>query len=228
MKNALVLLVIVIVKGLISSGLVAAFRFPPRVALLTGVALAQSAEFSFLLARVGLDVDAVSRPVYDTMLAACVASILLAPALHSVSQPIALRLERWTPYPRRLLHQGDDIDDDGLRGHAVICGYGRVGQVVGEALHRRGFPLLVIEQNPRIARLLRKQGITVLLGSADNQVVLERALVARARVLVVAIPDAMIARRTVDYARRLAPRLDIVARTHSNGERRDAGETRHQ
>jgi CPA2 family monovalent cation:H+ antiporter-2 len=215
----LVFVVIVLVKGLLSAGMVAVFRFPPRVALLTGVALAQSAEFSFLLARLGLDLDAVSRPVYDALLAGAVASVLAAPVLHSVANPFASKLDRWFP------NASSDPDEisaavlEELRGHAVICGYGRVGHVVGEALRRRGFPIFVIESNPRIVRRLKKEGILVALGSADNEVLLKMAGLDRARVLVVAVPDATTARAVVDYARTTVPRLDIVVRTHSVDER---------
>jgi CPA2 family monovalent cation:H+ antiporter-2 len=214
-----VLAMIVLVKGAISAGLVAVFRFPPRVALLTGVALAQSAEFSFLLARLGLDLDAISLPVYDTLLAGAVASILLSPALHMFANPLASRFDRWFPNagsaPDAMV---PEVAAD-LRGHAVICGYGRVGHVVGEALRRRGFPIFVIESNPRIVRRLQKEGIMVVLGSADNHVLLEQAGLPRARVLVVAVPDATTTRAVAEYAHAMAPRLNIVARTHSVAER---------
>ncbi len=213
-----VLAIIVLVKGFISAGLVSLFGLPPRVALLTGVALAQSAEFSFLLARLGLDLDAVSRSVYDTLLAGSVASILIAPFMHSATHRLAIGLDRVIPARTPRTSPITDTPDE-RRGHAVICGYGRVGQVVGEALRRRRFPIVVIEQNPRVARRLHKDGIAVVIGSADNRVVLDEAGIARARVLVIAVPDAMTARRAVDYARRVAPRLDIVVRTHSISER---------
>ncbi len=214
-----VLVIIVLVKGVISAGLVSLFGFPPRVALLTGAALAQSAEFSFLLARLGLDLDAVSRSVYDTLLAGSVASILVAPFLHSVTHRLAVSVDRIIPAREPLSVPTSDTSGNGLRGHAIICGYGRVGQIVGEALKRRRFPMVIIEQNPRVARQLHRDGTPVLIGSADNRVVLDQAGIARARVLVIAVPDAMTARRTVDYARRVAPRIDIVVRTHSISER---------
>jgi CPA2 family monovalent cation:H+ antiporter-2 len=214
-----VLVMIVLVKGAISAGLVATFRFPPRVALLTGVVLAQSAEFSFLLARLGLDLDAISRPVYDTLLAGAVASILLAPGLLVIANPLASHLDRWFPTAGSAHDSAVPAGAADLRGHAVICGFGRVGQVVGEALRRRGFPIFVIESNPRIVRRLQKEGIMVLLGSADNRVLLDRAGLPRARVLVVAVPDATTTRAVVEYARETVPRLDIVVRTHSVAER---------
>jgi monovalent cation:H+ antiporter-2, CPA2 family len=53
----------------------------------------------------------------------------------------------------------------------------------------------------------------------ENRVVLDRAPIERATVLVVAIPDPVTTRFVVDTVRREHPRLPIVARTHSQSER---------
>lgn len=48
---------------------------------------------------------------------------------------------------------------------------------------------------------------------------LEQANPARARVLLIALPDPIATRQIVDYARGRYPRLDVVVRTHSAEER---------
>ena len=97
--------------------------------------------------------------------------------------------------------------------HALLCGYGRVGRVIGAALRRRGFPFIVIEQAPRIVRRLREEAITVFLGSAANPVILEQAALDRAQILILALADPLAARQVVDYVRSRYPEVDIVART---------------
>jgi monovalent cation:H+ antiporter-2, CPA2 family len=49
------------VKGGLSGLIARAFRLPLRTAFLVGVGLAQSAEFSFVLARLGVDLGVVGR-----------------------------------------------------------------------------------------------------------------------------------------------------------------------
>src|SRR5690606_13406812 len=105
------------------------------------------------------------------------------------------------------------------RRYVVVCGYGRVGRLIAETLERRGFRHLVIEDDPRAVADLRQRGIPVIQGSADNPVVLEQARLDRAAALVVAVPDPVAARLVVRAAREQHPRLPIVARTHSVGER---------
>lgn len=213
----IVVLMIVIAKGTLSGVLTAAFRYPARTSVLTGVALAQSAEFSFLLARLGADLDAISSDVFNVMLAAAAISIVLAPLLHGLADPIVRRVEQILP-PSELSRLSAPQEDT-LRRHAVICGYGRVGRVIGEALQRRGFRYLVLEQDQAIVRRLREAGVPALLGSADSPVLLEQAHLEQARVLIVAAPDGLAARRIVDFARAINPQLDIVVRTDSDEER---------
>jgi CPA2 family monovalent cation:H+ antiporter-2 len=210
---------IVPLKGALVAGLVALFRSPARTALFAGVLLAQAGEFSFLLARLGADLHAVTAAGFSLMLAGAVVSIVLAPALYRAAAPLAAWVERRRPSPAA----PDDANvraAQGLRGHAVICGYGRVGRVIVDAL-RPHLPILVVEQDPRVVRALRAQawpGVTALVGDAANPVLLERMHLAQARLLVAAIPDALAVRAVVAYARRVNPTLHIVVRTHSQAE----------
>lgn len=212
------LALIVLAKGLVSAAITLVGRQPVRTALLTGVALGQSAEFSFLMARIGSDVGAVTPTGFNVMLAGAVGSIVLSPLLlrsgHSLVRWIEPRLAKSS----LASHPSLAPDGEALRGHAVLCGYGRVGSVVGAALRERGLAFVVIEQDDRLVRRIREQGIVALLGNAANPVLLDRAGLNRARSLILAIPDALAARQIVDYARQVNPRLDIVARTHSARE----------
>ena len=210
---------IVLVKGSLTVAVAAAFGYPGRVSLLSGVSLAQSAEFSFLLASLGAELGAVSSTAFNVMLAGSAASIVLSPSLHRLGGPLARWVYRWPSDRASGTHLAPEEPGPG-RHHAVICGYGRVGGLVGESLARRGLSFVVIEQEPRVVRRLRERGIAALLGSADNQLLLDRVDLKRARVLVVAVPDALVVRQVVDHARQINPDLDIVARTHSLAEMR--------
>jgi CPA2 family monovalent cation:H+ antiporter-2 len=212
---------IVLLKGALVAGLVALFRSPARTALFAGVLLAQAGEFSFLLARLGADLRAVTSAVFSLMLAGAVVSIVLAPTLYRAAAPLTAWVEMRRPRPSPAGPDDPNVPAAReLRGHAVICGYGRVGRVIVDTL-RSHLPLLVVEQDPRVVRLLREQawpGVTALVGDAANPVLLERMHLAQARLLVAAIPDALAVRAVVAYARRVNPTLDIVVRTHSQTE----------
>lgn len=210
---------IVLFKGTLSAVIALLFRLPVRTAVLTGVLLAQSAEFSFLLAQVGASLNAVSATTFNLMLASAVASIVLAPSLYRLAAPGARWLEDRLPASPLATHADLTSETQAPRRHAILCGYGDVGSMIGSALQRRGFRFVVIEQEPRIVRQLREEGILAVLGNADNPSVLDLVNVAQARILIITIPDAFAARLIVQHARRLNPRLAIVVRTHSEDER---------
>jgi CPA2 family monovalent cation:H+ antiporter-2 len=215
----LVLALIVLIKGVLCSALVWLARYPARTAILTGVLLGQSAEFSFLLARLGVDLGVVSASVFSLLMAGTAISTVLAPPLYQASDPVLRWLDRRLPASSLAAHPYLAPESTARpRAHTVLCGFGRVGRIIGEVLLRRGFRMVVIEQDQRLVRDLRAQGIVALLGNAANPVLLERANLKEARLLVVAITDPLAARQLVDYARAVNPQLDIVARTHSADE----------
>ena len=105
-----------------------------------------------------------------------------------------------------------------LCDHAVLVGYGRVGSIVGEALLAAGRPLLVIEDRAEVAQALKAKGVEVIAGNAASPPVAKAANIARARWLVVAIPDGFESGEIVEQARAVNPTLEIVARAHSDAE----------
>ncbi len=81
---------------------------------------------------------------------------------------------------------------DKLRGHYIICGYGRIGSYVCDELYRIGIPFVIIE-NGKIEELERI-GYLFIQGDASNDQVLLEAGIMNARALVIAVgndPDSV-------------------------------------
>ena len=214
----LVLLVLIVpVKAVLVTIVGLVFRYPLRTVAFAGLLLAQSAEFSFLLARIGAESGVISEEHFGLLLTSAALTIVIAPTLYGQGRRRIDRLQN------RLADQDWEeavpADPDDRRRIAVICGYGRVGRLVATALQRRGFGFVVVDESPQACREAREAGITTIRGSVENRVVLDRAPIERATVLVVALPDPVTTRFVVDTVRRQHPRLPIVARTHSQTER---------
>jgi len=207
----LAMVLIIAVKGLVSAGIIRLFGYSTGTALLAGAILAESAEFSVILARVGTEVDALGEGIADVMLAGAVLSIVLAAPLLRWVEPIAVRLQERYPGSRRTLSAEDGTAT--RRGHAVICGYGRVGRVIADLLASRNLPYIAIEEDFRIVQAARRRGLPVLLGNAANVRMLDRANVSQAMVLAVAIPDAFAAKEVTAIALSRNPLLSVVVRT---------------
>jgi voltage-gated potassium channel len=103
-----------------------------------------------------------------------------------------------------------------LNGHYILCGYGRVGRQVASEFAREGVPFVVVDQEPRIIEECLVGGYLALLGEASDDIVLEEAGVRRARGLVAAVDSDADNVFVVLSARKLNPKLNIVARASSD------------
>ena len=74
------------------------------------------------------------------------------------------------------------------------------------------------EQNREVVEGLRKRGIHAVAGDASEPAVLIQAHIARAAMLVIAVPDTLRARRMIEIARILNPTIEIIVRTHNEEE----------
>lgn len=221
-----VLAIVLIAKPLAALAIVIGFGYPIRSALTVGVGLAQIGEFSFILADLGRSLGVLPGEGYNLIIAAALFSIALNPILFRSIDSIEAWLRTRPGLARyldrrngALAHLPVHKQAEDLRGHAVICGFGRVGSVIGEALQRRGFTHVVVDQNRRLVEKLRKEGIVAISGDASNEMLLQRLNLRQARTLVVAVSDPPTARQIVEHTRHINPRLDIVVRTHSRTER---------
>jgi CPA2 family monovalent cation:H+ antiporter-2 len=186
----------------------------PSSALRAGALVGQSGEFSFVLASTGLTLGAVRPDTFSLAMGAVVISILTAEPLLAGARRLGDWLDTRVDRPEL---PGDE-PGAGLRRHAVILGYGRVGRSVARVLESRGFAWVAVEGDYAIAREARIGGAPIIYGEAGAQSVLDQARVNDALALVVAIPDALATRQAIVYARARNPRVEVVARAHSEAE----------
>jgi CPA2 family monovalent cation:H+ antiporter-2 len=215
---AVTVLLTVVGKGALSAGVALALGSTPRTAILLGAGLAQSAEFSFLLAHVARGLGLIDATLFGALLSSAALSILLAPRVMDAGSRLLPFFQR-TRLARR--SEREPSRPSTPDGHAIVCGCGRVGSVVSGLLGRFGAALVVIDEDPQIVQELRRRGVHALLGDAAQAPVLDGAGVARARLLVVCVPERMAVRRIVEHAQAVNPGLVILARAHSHRERNE-------
>ena len=198
------------------------FRQPLWTALLVGVGLTQIGEFSFILVQVARTAGHVGADVYNATLAASLITILINAALVRAAPGWIARLRGLPlrPTPAGVERAGAEP--------VVLCGFGRVGSAVGEALETFGIRFVVIERDPDIVRGLRSRDVPCLFGDAAQPRLLEEAGAARAALVVVALPEMDRAQLVVRGIRARSPHVPILARAHTASGRdglRAAGAT---
>lgn len=216
------LAIIVVGKSLAALAIVLAFRHAFGTALFIAASLAQIGEFSFVLAGLGVGLGLLDSMGRDLILAGALLSILLNPLLFLALERFSARIEGGeakpaAPQPPAIAPAADvgEALAAGLGDHVVLYGFGRVGERVARLLAGEA-GLFVVDEREDVIAELRKGGVGGV--SAGAEAALEAADIARARALVVAIPDVFEAGQIVERARAANPGLVIVARGQSEAE----------
>ncbi len=99
-----------------------------------------------------------------------------------------------------------------LQDHVIICGFGRVGQILAEDMRRQTRPFVVIDKDPEQIEAAVAAGVLCLHGDATEDDVLIEAGIERARTLVTGLPNDAANVFITLTARNLNERLQIIAR----------------
>jgi CPA2 family monovalent cation:H+ antiporter-2 len=186
-----------------------------RISATIAGSLAQIGEFSFILLALGGSLGLIDRDRQALVVGASLLSITMNQPLQGWLQRL---LARYAPGIPDSLTEGDAFDLGAVSNHVILVGYGRVGTTITEALDRAGVSHVVVEEQPRVVAGLRLRGELAIAGDATRADVLKRAGVAGARLIVVTAPEPIRARRVVEVARQLNPRIAVAVRTHSATE----------
>jgi len=172
---------------------------------LFAVALSQVGEFAFVLFAAA---GPLLAPATLSLLNAAVAvSMLTTPFLFILYEKVlAPRLARRAAAVPGVIEQANPV---------IIAGFGRFGQVVSRVLHGLRINATLIDHDPNQVELVRRFGNPAYYGDASRLDVLERAGLARARLLIVAVDDEAAALRIARQVRQRYPGLAIIARAHS-------------
>ncbi len=195
-------------KIAISAGLALAAGRAVRHAIRLGLALPQGSEFSFVLFGAAVVADALPEQVSAFATLVVAASILMTPILFAASEAVLMPGLTRRPDP-----QYDMID--GGEARVIICGFGRVGQIVGRVLRLHRIPFTALDEDANQVEVVRRVGGQVFFGDATRLDVLRAAGAASAKLLVVALGDMDKTLRVIEVVRREFPHLRILARARN-------------
>ena len=204
------------------------FNYSAKTMLYTGAGLFQIGEFSFVLAAAALSAGVISKDVYDLTLSSAVITILLTPVAIGAASVLYRKLSQGERFAKVLARRTDPQFSRGfqLANHVVICGFDRIGRNLGKVLEQRDFSYLVIDNDPKVIEALRAREVPCIYGDASNPEILSRAVLDKAKVLVITFHEPIGTELTVKNALAINPKLDVVARVHFDdevGKLRDIG-----
>lgn len=181
---------ILLVKPLLFLGILGWLGYGRKTAFLTGVTLAQTSEFSFILAGLAMSKGLIGAEIF--LVSALVGVVTIAVSSYMIiynhglyAWMLKAGLLRWKfldgkpEITDRIVHAGEHLE-----GHVIVVGMNALGKNLVRRLVDKGEDVLAVDTDP--AKLEGLPGKT-LLGSVGYLSVLEEAGYARAKLIVSAL-----------------------------------------
>lgn len=142
-------------------------------------------------------------------------ALLIAASLGTVGYAIGIVSQNFfSHHLRSSLGKGHDRRIAKMEGHWIICGLGRYGRHVAELLINEEVPFSVIEKNEDKIIEARERGIPVVFGDANEDEILEKAGLLRAKGLIITLDSDAESVYVALSARAMCKSIRIVARAN--------------
>jgi len=183
------------------------FAVPRTIAAEVALLLSQAGEFAFVV----IGVAATNALLPDRLSSGAVAVVGLSMLATPVAAVAGRRIALWLAGADHAKH-APDTELAELENHVVIGGFGRVGQLIAQALEAESVPYVCLDTDGDSIAEKRASGFPAYYGDASRPELLEKVGGARARAFVVTLNNARAAERMVAAARKVNRGALIFAR----------------
>jgi len=219
---------LVLVKGLILLLIFMYFHFSSRMAFSMALFLFQVSENAFILLSLAFSNQIFSSDEYLLVLSSVLMSLMLTPYLihrrESMYLIIRSFFKKRMPFVDVYIQKRQDfneapVEDFKLKNHIVICGYGRIGQQVGDALSLANIPYIAIDFNFQTVQKHKKDGVRIIYGDPNDVDVLRYAQLESAAAVVIAVPLSHDQETITINAKKLSATVLVISRVHTETDR---------
>lgn len=201
---------IVLGKAVIAGGIARAFGYVNMAPWIIGLGLSQIGEFSFVLARTGLNGSLLSKRTYDLVLTCTVLTMAISPMVSRTALPIGRAWRRWRKQDQAVA--SIPLSHTALADHVVVAGYGRNGRAVTSVLQAANIPLVLAEWDHAAFNDAVSQGIEAVWGDVGQHEILHAAGIEQARMIILTVPDHSTIRLAATRARAMNPKIIVIGR----------------
>lgn len=184
-------------------------------AVMIALILSQGSEFALLMLQTmkTSGIKVISSGHEEVLTAIIIISMMLTPLLLCLYDYLQ---RRGKLFPQRNAHSFDIIDTK-TKPVVVVCGFGRVGQIICQMLDAQNIPYVAIDLDVSAVMMGREQGFNVVYGdTTDRNVLAEFGVGGRGtRAVAVALDNATTARKTILTIKSISKRIKIFARARN-------------
>ncbi len=203
---------IVIGKSLVIWVVLRSFGVASRAAFASGICLAQVGEFSFVLAAAAAKDGLIEEDIFTLIVSATIVSLFVTPFLVMLAPAISIAIHRILGLGNGARDHDDGVEEDDVRKHVVIIGFGPAGQAIGRAASKLPLRVDVVDMNAGMIRTARDLGLHAHVADATQADVLEHLKIHHAQIAIVTIPDPPAAKKIIGLIRDCAPEIHVIAR----------------
>lgn len=215
----LTLFIILIIKPLIAFLVVILLKKPLKQAISIGVALAQTGEFSFILASLGTSLNILPKEAYCAIIASSIISITLNPILFKAINPFVKFLNKKGIDINQVKKENENsidfINNETEQDNIIVVGYGPVGQAVTKILNDKGISVNIIELNIDTVKKINSNNfncLKALYGDAMQHEVLINAGINNALAFIISSTLAS-SKEITEIVKSLNPNIQILVNT---------------
>ena len=181
-----------------------------------GFMLAQMGEFGFVLIALAGQVELLPLDVAAILLGAGVISMGITPYMVNNARQWGVWLSNDKQVDTETLQQLPD--NQNLKDHVIICGFGRVGQTVSRFLKQESIDFVAIDIDPLRTSKARDAGENILFGSSRQAELLQAAHLSSAKLVVIAFGEDRQSIEVIKKVRSLSADVPILVRTRNDDQ----------
>lgn len=186
-----------------------------REAFLMSLILAQGGEFGLLILQTMKTnhIEAIPHEHQEVLIAIIIVSIMMTPILLFIYDQLVKFGLIFNGTSNKKLYQPVKEETPTV----IICGFGRMGQIIAQMLETENISYTAIENNVDNVIMAREDGYNVIFGDSRKKAILSDAgfKISKTRAVVIAVNNVVVTADVVQTVRSMSKRVKIFARAHS-------------
>ncbi|MFY0678674.1 MAG: cation:proton antiporter [Neptuniibacter sp.] len=208
---------LIVIKTLLITFLGTLLHKDPANSLRAGLSLSQGGEFGFALLALALGNQLIAPDVNAIAVTTIITSMIITPILMNHTDRLSRWLHRSSDHQEEtLLPEAMEMASNSLNQHVIICGFGRVGQVITRFLEPMNIPYIVLDNDPVRVMEASTAGENICFGDAKRADVISALGGKRARMLILSYPNVENSLKALKHLKTKFPDLPILVRTRDD------------
>jgi len=186
----ILILLVMVIKPLVIMILVRLSGYSKRTSYLTGNALAQTSEFSLIIATIGLTLGYIDSGLFSALVVLTIISMASTNYFINYNQKF-FNLFGWPLNVFKRLHSNKEVQEysNSASKKIILLGCHRMGSLFLRYLSKKREEVLIVDYDPSIIKSLAEKKISCIYGDFTNSEVLEKINFKAADLVVSTIPD---------------------------------------